>query len=199
MQDSPRFVQRAKPLATLCQVIQRSEQEDGIDLSVCPVQPARIAATDARERSMRLGRRARPRLLEMQRHGIYQVHRVAACREPRRVLARATADVQHDRWRHRQVPQEQLFGPAAFELAFVAIEPLVLLSARVEVEHFAGRLRGIVEIHSRAQSSTTIPGRDRIIWCTACRLRMLVRNAGWALGTRANASALQSDAESSRC
>jgi hypothetical protein len=31
-----------------------AEREDGIDLSVCPVQPARIAPDDTRERSMRL-------------------------------------------------------------------------------------------------------------------------------------------------
>src|SRR6266851_2614657 len=78
---------------------------------------------------MRLGCRARPRLVDMQRDGIDQVHGVTARSKPGRVLARPSADVQHDRWRRRQVPQEQLFGPAALELAFLSLEPLVLLAA----------------------------------------------------------------------
>jgi hypothetical protein len=52
------------------------------------------------------------------------------------------------------VPQEQHFRPAAFELAFLSIEPLVLLPSRVKIENFARRLWAIVQIHHRPQSTT---------------------------------------------
>ena len=156
--------------------------------------------------SLRVGCRARPRLVDMQRDGIDQVHGVTARNKPGRVLARPSADVQHDRWRRRQVPQEQLFGPAAFELAFLSLEPLVLLPSRVIRQNFAGRLRAIVQIHSRAQSSTTIseapsPSLPRTVDQRVNSLNS--SNAGSNRGlARRNARrrvGLPSDAESSEC
>ena len=98
-QDTPCLEQRTKSLASLGQVVERTEQEYGVGLIRSVVQLPCVSLADTGKGTTRVLRRAR--LLQVERHGVDQVHRVTACGEPARIVPGTPANVQHDRRRRR--------------------------------------------------------------------------------------------------
>ena len=70
-----------------------------------------------------------------------QVNGVTARRQPRAVVARAAADVQHHGRRRWQVPTEKLLCSRALERPFAFAEAAVLEAEGVVFEDLARRLR----------------------------------------------------------
>ena len=130
------------------QVVQRAEQQDGINLSRSPGQMARITLTDARQRSVCLSFRTSSRRVNMQRHGLDQMHFVALFGEPQRVVARCPADIQHYGRRSGQVAHQEILRPPAFEFAPIVIEALVFEPAAVVGEDFLRGLWPVPYAHS---------------------------------------------------
>ena len=82
--------------------------------------------------------------------------RVAAGREPQGVVARAAADIQHQRQWVGQVPQEQLLGAVTFEHAHLLDEALVFLAPRVKSQHLGGRFWLRAKGHRRQATSAAL-------------------------------------------
>jgi hypothetical protein len=107
-EHSPGLAQRHQALAALREVIERPHEQHGIGAGVVRLEPAGIAEPDARERMIALARRGLPRLLDVERHRVDEVHDISVRGEPARVGAGPAADVENDTGGRRKVTPEQL-------------------------------------------------------------------------------------------
>jgi len=121
-------------------VVERAKQQHGLDAGVGVVEAPRVADARARERPRRLTRGRGPRLVDMERARVHQVHLVAQPGEPARVRARAAADVEHDVAARRQVAQDDLLRARQLEPAR-ALEESRRLGGPGVVRHDLGRER----------------------------------------------------------
>jgi hypothetical protein len=139
-------------VGALVQVIERPEQQDGVEALVVERQLPRVADQRAREPKSR-------RLPDVSRHRIHQVHLVAARGQRRRVDTGPAADVGDRRGRRRQQALEQRLRADQLEPALGAAGQALGLLAAVVVVGDIGRER-----HVRR--------------CTVPRLNMRVRTTG---------------------
>jgi hypothetical protein len=122
-EDPPRFAERGQAIGPLGQVVEGAEEEDGVGAGVGVVQAAGVAHGQRRDGVVGLAGRGAAGLLDVERHGVDQVHRVASGGQPARVDAGAAADVEHHRRRRGQVPGEQLLRARALELVLPGGQP----------------------------------------------------------------------------
>src|SRR5260370_42686081 len=93
----------SQTVLSLRQVIERTEQQDGICALVGLFELARVSNLSRSQRMLRLLRRPRQRLLHMTRHGIDEMHFVAALGQPEGIGASPAAAVEHAGRRRRNV------------------------------------------------------------------------------------------------
>jgi hypothetical protein len=96
-------------IVALDQVVERAQEQDGIDRRVCEVEVAGIADRRADRGVTRLAQ-----LVDVELHQVAVLHGVATPGQPRGVPTGSPADVGHDGRSRRQSPEQDLLGP--FEL-----------------------------------------------------------------------------------
>jgi hypothetical protein len=94
------FSKAQHSIAGVCQVVQRSKQQDCVGLSITPVQMTTVAQRNTRERRFWLLGRARRGLLDMKWDRIDQVNGVSATCKPCRIVSRSAPYIQQycGRW-----------------------------------------------------------------------------------------------------
>ena len=126
--DSASLEQGLQTIRPARQVVERPEQEDGIDRGACQVDGQCIA--DGRVGPIEAGQRVRG-LLDMQRHEVAVMHAVAERGKPCAVAPGPAADVGDHARRSRQVAGDDLLRPGELQRAGAAVEPVALLAQLV--------------------------------------------------------------------
>src|SRR5260370_37567026 len=85
----------SQPVLSLRQVIERTEQQDCICALVGLFELARVSNLSRSQGMLRLLCRLCQRLLHMSRHGIDEMHFVAALGQPKGIGAGSPADIKH--------------------------------------------------------------------------------------------------------
>src|SRR5262249_56055558 len=110
-----------------------------------------VAEGDTRDRTVRLGRRRSPRLLDVDGHGVEEMYFVPLARQPARISARPAAHVVDDRGRRRKVARDDLLRPSKLEPARALKKTTRLIAAGI-VRRRLGR-----KISSRRSFPVVLP------------------------------------------
>jgi hypothetical protein len=110
-------------------VVERPKQEDRVEGAVVELERECIPARDLESPASLL-----PSLLDVQRHGVDEVDRVALRRKPRCVHAWAAPNVE-DAGVRPKVASEDLLRPGELEHARSNLEPTHLEALRIEGKH----------------------------------------------------------------
>jgi hypothetical protein len=127
------LAQRLQTISRFDQVVQRPEQQRDVDAVIGLSQRASIAHR-RRESPAPQG------LRDMFLQRIDQLHVVPVGRQPPRMDARRSADIQHSGGRLRQVTPDQLLRPEELQLPVPAAGQPVVLDVTVAVELLNGRI-----------------------------------------------------------
>jgi hypothetical protein len=119
-QESISVPQGCESIASLREVIEGSEEQDGVRALVRSVDVPGIADRAARDGAIGLAGRGSPRLVNMMLHRIEEMNLVTPLREPRGMHAGGTANIAYRRGRLRQMSLEDIPGAISLQLANTA-------------------------------------------------------------------------------
>ncbi len=122
------------------EVVERAQQKQHVHARVGPIEGPGISDRRAGEPARRPVGRPLESLLDVQGHGVHEVHGVPSLGEPERVGPRRAAHVEHDAGRGREVAVQDVSGAGA--LQEVLVQPAALLAQRVVVQDLGWWLRG---------------------------------------------------------
>jgi shikimate kinase len=137
--DAAALAQCSDAVAALAEVVDRAQDQNGVDAAVGQVQRPSVA--DPRIELWMPG----PNVLDVVRDNVAVKHRMSEVDEPIRVATRSTADVGHDRWGGWKCAFDDVDRAEELEAAHTVGESVALLAAgvvRVQqvVDHAAERL-----------------------------------------------------------
>ncbi len=132
LEHAGRLAEGHDALRALDQMIERAQEQDGVGAGIGIFEPARIAQPAGGQGSVWLARRGRLGLLDVERHGIDQMHAIAQGGEPAGVDSGAAPHVQHGSGRGGEAAENDLLGARELDDA-VALEEALGLAALVVV------------------------------------------------------------------
>jgi hypothetical protein len=142
-------------------VVERSQQQHGVDRGVGEVELAGVA-----DRRPDLGQASggAAELIDVERHQITVLDPVATSGQPQRIPARATADVGDHRGGVGKVPEQDLLGPLELHHAVALAEAVLFATQRVVGVH-----RGVGGVVHGGASVADGGGRASTPWLSAGR------------------------------
>ena len=139
LQHAPRLREGREAIDPIGEVVEGAEEEDGVGGAVSEREASRVAHPHARQPSGGPRVRSRPGLLDVERHGVHEVHVVPLLGEPEGVGSGRAAHVEHDAGRRSKVAGDELPCPRPLEGEVGLFEPALLATQGVVAQDLVGR------------------------------------------------------------